>query len=125
MKSITRVLSTSILALGLAQSAFAGKFSDGFKTGAGETAGVAAVFAAISSITLSLSTTSGSHNHPHAALKNAQPDAIQYVQQLENGDAGVMTPALQKGVEVVATLPEAAGLSQDHLVYALALANLN
>ena len=77
--------------------------------------------------TLSLFMTSDSlgKKHEKAEVKAAQSDAILYVQNLSEGHEGLITPVLQRGVEIVSQLPEAQSLSQDQLIFALAFSNLD
>ncbi len=60
-----------------------------------------------------------------ADLKNAQGDAIAYMQETSEGRTGTWTPALQLGVETASQFPETRELSRDQLILAIALADLD
>ena len=58
-------------------------------------------------------------------VKTAQTDAILYMQSLSEGQQGEITPALRRGIEILAQLPEAQNLSQDQLIHTLAVTQLD
>ena len=58
-------------------------------------------------------------------VKAAQADAILYMQNLSEGQPGTLTPLLQRGIEIVAEIPEARGRSEAEIVVAIAVTDLN
>ena len=58
-------------------------------------------------------------------VKAAQVDAIAYMQDTEAGHEGVLTPSLQRGLEIVSELPEMTEHSEKEIIYAIALAQFD